>query len=267
MRALCAAMDHPERQFRTVLVAGTNGKGSVAAMTSSALEAAGRRTGRYTSPHLVRLEERFDVGGAPVRADDLDAAIAAVRHAVDRLQAEGVIDVHPTFFEVTTAAAFELFRHARVEVAVLEVGLGGRFDATNVVDPMAVAITSIALDHEAYLGDTLGKIAFEKAGVIRPAIPIVCGPLPAEAMDVVRAVCARAPRAARRGGDRVPHRGRAAGGPDAADARHARGAVRAPEAGAPGPPPGRQRGRGRTAARGHRRVRRSRCPKARSGRG
>jgi dihydrofolate synthase/folylpolyglutamate synthase len=189
MRAICAAMGHPERRFRSVLIAGTNGKGSVAAMAATALRAAGHRTALYTSPHLARLEERFEIGGTRVGAPELDRAISRVREAVERLQAEGVIDVHPTFFEVTTAAAFELFHGSHVDVAVLEVGLGGRFDATNVVDPMAVAITSIALDHEAYLGDTVGRIAFEKAGVIRPATPAVCGALATEAADVVRAVC------------------------------------------------------------------------------
>lgn len=189
MRALCAALGHPERQYRTVLVAGTNGKGSVAAMVSAALGAAGHRTARYTSPHLVRLEERFDIDGAAVDPAALDAAITRVRAVVDQLQGEGLIDIHPTFFEVTTLAAFELFRQAGIEVAVLEVGLGGRFDATNVVDPVASAIVSIAFDHEAYLGDTLEKIAYEKAGVIRPGCPTVVGDLPDAAGRVVRAVC------------------------------------------------------------------------------
>ncbi len=190
IRALCAALGHPERRFTTVLVAGTNGKGSVAAMVSTALHAAGHKTGRYTSPHLVRLEERFAIDDVEVTPAALDDALAGVRAAVDRLQADGAIDVHPTFFEVTTAAAFELFRREAVEVAVLEVGMGGRFDATNVADPAAVAITSIALDHEAFLGDTLAKIAFEKAGVIRPGRPVVVGALPDEALEVVRAATA-----------------------------------------------------------------------------
>jgi len=188
IRAICAALGHPERAFRTVLVAGTNGKGSVAAMTAAALRAAGHRTARYTSPHLVRLEERFDIDGAPVTPGALDEAVSAVRDAVERLRADEVIDVHPTFFEVTTASAFVVFARATVDVAVLEVGLGGRFDATNVVEPLAVAITSIAFDHEAYLGDTLARIAFEKAGVVRPGLPVVTGMLPAEAFDVVQAI-------------------------------------------------------------------------------
>jgi len=188
IRAICAALGHPERAFRTVLVAGTNGKGSVAAMTAAALRAAGHRTARYTSPHLVRLEERFDIDGTPLAPGTLDEAISVVREAVERLRADEVIDVHPTFFEVTTASAFVAFARAAIEVAVLEVGLGGRFDATNVADPLAVAITSIAFDHEAYLGHTLASIAFEKAGVIRPGRPVVTGRLPPEAFEVVQAV-------------------------------------------------------------------------------
>jgi dihydrofolate synthase/folylpolyglutamate synthase len=188
IRAICAALGHPERAFRTVLVAGTNGKGSVAAMTAAALRAAGHRTARYTSPHLVRLEERFEIDGAPVTPGMLDEAVSVVRDAVERLRADEVIDVHPTFFEVTTASAFVAFARAAIDVAVLEVGLGGRFDATNVADPLAVAITSIAYDHEAYLGDTLASIAFEKAGVIRPGRPVVTGMLPTEARDVVEAI-------------------------------------------------------------------------------
>jgi dihydrofolate synthase/folylpolyglutamate synthase len=186
IRAICAALGHPQRAFPSVLVAGTNGKGSVAAMAAAALQAAGHRTGRYTSPHLVRLEERFAIDGVPVTAASLDDALEAVREAVMRLQGEGTIDVHPTFFEVTTAAAFELFRRAGVRIAVLEVGMGGRFDATNVCDPSVVVITSIALDHQAYLGDTLARIAFEKAGVVRPQRPVVIGELPSEALEVVR---------------------------------------------------------------------------------
>jgi dihydrofolate synthase / folylpolyglutamate synthase len=188
IRAICGALGHPERAFTSVLIAGTNGKGSVAAMMSAALETAGHRTGRYTSPHLVRLEERFTIDGVQVSAAALDDALREVQHAVERLQADGVIDVHPTYFEVTTAAAFALFRRVEVRIAVLEVGLGGRFDATNVSDPSVVVITSIALDHQAHLGDTLAKIAFEKAGVVRPHRPVVIGELPADALDVVRAV-------------------------------------------------------------------------------
>ena len=184
-------LGHPERSFRSVHVAGTNGKGSVTAMVDAALRAAGHLTARYTSPHLVTLAERFVIDGRPVEHEALVAAIADVRDAIDRLRADGGLTVQPTFFEVTTAVAFELFRRAGVEVAVLEVGLGGRLDATNVVAPpwlMATAITSIAFDHQLYLGATLREIAREKAGIIKPGVPVVVGPLEAEAADAIEEV-------------------------------------------------------------------------------
>lgn len=175
--ALVDRLGHPERAFQTVHVAGTNGKGSVTAMVDAALRAAGRRSARYTSPHLVDLRERFVIDGAPVTDDALVSAIDRVKRAADDLRASGILDVHPTFFEVTTAVAFELFREARIDVAVLEVGLGGRLDATNVVAPAATAITSIAFDHERYLGNTLRDIALEKAGIIKPGVPVIVGVL------------------------------------------------------------------------------------------
>jgi dihydrofolate synthase/folylpolyglutamate synthase len=187
---LCAALDHPERAFRSIVVAGTNGKGSVTAMSESALRAAGHRTARYTSPHLVRLEERFVIDGREVTSSELAAAAAHVQQAATDLIATGELDAWPTFFECTTAIAFELFRRAAVDIAVLEVGLGGRLDATNVVTPIATAITSIAFDHQAQLGDTLESIAREKAGVIKKGIPVICGPLPERAEGVVRQVAA-----------------------------------------------------------------------------
>jgi dihydrofolate synthase/folylpolyglutamate synthase len=190
---LVARLGHPERAFRSVHVAGTNGKGSVTAMVDAALRAAGHRSARYTSPHLVDLAERFAIDGRPVDEDALAAAAADVRDAVDALRADGALDVQPTFFEVTTAIAFELFRRAGIEVAVLEVGLGGRLDATNVVAPpelAATAITSIAFDHELYLGSTLREIALEKAGIIKPGVPVVVGPLEPEASRAIEGVAA-----------------------------------------------------------------------------
>jgi dihydrofolate synthase / folylpolyglutamate synthase len=186
--AIVATLGHPERTFRCVHVAGTNGKGSVTAMVDAALRAAGHRSARYTSPHLVDLAERFVIDGRPVADDTLVAAVADVRDAIDGLRADGGLEVQPTFFEVTTAVAFELFRRAQVEVAVLEVGLGGRLDATNVVSPMATAIVSIGFDHQAYLGRTLRAIAFEKAGIIKPGVPVVIGKLDAEALDAIAMV-------------------------------------------------------------------------------
>jgi dihydrofolate synthase/folylpolyglutamate synthase len=186
--ALCEALGHPERTFRAIVIAGTNGKGSVTVMVETALRAAGYRTARYTSPHLTRLEERFVIDGLEVETDALSAAVDAVRIAIERLVARGSLDGPPTFFECATAAAFELFRRAAVEVAVLEVGLGGRLDATNVVTPIATAITTIDFDHQAQLGNTLDAIAREKAGIIKPGVPVVCGRLPTEAEIAVRDV-------------------------------------------------------------------------------
>jgi dihydrofolate synthase / folylpolyglutamate synthase len=191
MRALCEALAHPERSFRPILIAGTNGKGSVTAMVAAALRAAGHRTARYTSPHLVRLEERFVFDGREVEPASLRASAARVQAAAESLMAAGTLDAPPTFFECTTAVAFDLFREAGVELAVLEVGLGGRLDATNVVAPIVSAITSIAKDHEALLGSTLASIAREKAGIMRPGVPVVCGPLSPEARAAIDAESAR----------------------------------------------------------------------------
>lgn len=189
IETLMAALGHPHKQFKSILIAGTNGKGSVTAMTDLALRASGLKVGRYTSPHLVRVEERFAVDGTPVDGDALAALIEEMRQLIDGLLANGTLEWPPTFFEVTTAIAFEIFRRAGVDVAVLEVGLGGRLDATNVVQPIAAAVTSIDFDHEQYLGSTLAAIAAEKAGVIRRDIPVVVGPVPAEARDVLVSMC------------------------------------------------------------------------------
>jgi dihydrofolate synthase/folylpolyglutamate synthase len=189
---LCAALGHPERAFRSILVAGTNGKGSVTAMTETALRAAGHRAARYTSPHLVRLEERFVVLGREVTTADLVAALGRVQQVVGDLLQRGALDRPPTFFECATAAAFEVFRLAAVDIAVLEVGLGGRLDATNVVTPIATAVTSIDFDHQAQLGSTLASIAAEKAGIVRPGIPLIRGALPDEAVEVIERVAIEA---------------------------------------------------------------------------
>ena len=165
---LCEALGHPERSFTSLHVAGTNGKGSVTAMTHAALHAGGLRTARYTSPHLADITERFVIGDTPVDTATFDEVARDVLDLADGLVRSGTLRVSPTFFEATTAIAFELFRRARVEVAVIEVGLGGRFDATNVMAPLAGAITTIGFDHQQHLGHTLAEIAFEKAGIIKP---------------------------------------------------------------------------------------------------
>jgi dihydrofolate synthase/folylpolyglutamate synthase len=182
---LLAALNQPHHSFASVHVAGTNGKGSVTAMVERGLRAPGVTTGRYTSPHLDRIEERVAVNGAAVDATVFDAVAVDVLAAIDRLHDDGGLETMPTFFEATTALAFEVFRRQAVKIAVIEVGLGGRFDATNVIVPIVSVITSIAFDHERHLGSTLAQIAFEKAGIIKSGVPLICGVLPDEARAVV----------------------------------------------------------------------------------
>jgi len=159
-------------------------------MTHAALRAAGLAAARYTSPHLADLAERFVIGDRPVDTSALESAVEDVLACADRLRASGVLPVQPTFFEATTAAAFEVFRRADMAIAVIEVGLGGRFDATNVVNPIAGAITTIDFDHQQHLGDTLGAIAFEKAGIIKPGVTVVTGDMASEAREVIRGCAA-----------------------------------------------------------------------------
>jgi dihydrofolate synthase/folylpolyglutamate synthase len=187
--ALCGALGNPQSAYRSVIVAGTNGKGSVTAMVEAAARAAGLRTARYTSPHLVRLEERFVVNGQPVAGDLAREVAGTLPEIVTRLRRDGTLVSEPTFFEVTTALAFELFRRAGTEVAVLEVGMGGRFDATSIAPSMAGAITTIDLDHQQYLGDTLERIASEKAGIIKPGMRIVAGAIAPGPLDVIEKAC------------------------------------------------------------------------------
>jgi dihydrofolate synthase/folylpolyglutamate synthase len=190
-RALLAALGHPERAAPCLLVAGTNGKGSVCAMLEAALRAGGLRTGLYTSPHLVRPNERIAVAGRAVSDRDLARAVSAVRDAAARLVREGRLPAHPTYFEAMTAAAFVHFRTARVDVSVLEVGLGGRLDATNAADPLVSAVVSIDFDHQEFLGDSLAAIAREKAGVMRARRTVVVGPAPDEVLRTLRAEARR----------------------------------------------------------------------------
>jgi len=187
IRLITDAIGRPQDAWRSVIVAGTNGKGSVCAMTAAALAAAGHRTGCYTSPHLTELRERYAIDGAWAGADELADVIDALRGTIDRLMAAGRLRATPTFFEVATAAAFELFRRRGVEVAVLEVGLGGRLDATSIAPSFAGAITNIDFDHQQYLGDTLAAIAAEKAGIIKPGMVIVCGERRPDALEVIAA--------------------------------------------------------------------------------
>lgn len=183
IRGLVDALGRPDDAYRSIIVAGTNGKGSVTAMLERGLRAAGYRTGRYTSPHLVRLEERFAIDGVDVDSRTMDDAIERVRAAAMTLP------VPPTSFEATTAVALDLFRSAAVDVAVVEVGLGGRLDATNVVSPFAAAITAVDFDHQQYLGTTIEAIAREKAGVIKPGMLCVLGANPVAVDTVVAQRC------------------------------------------------------------------------------
>jgi dihydrofolate synthase / folylpolyglutamate synthase len=185
--SLCAALGHPERAFRSLHIAGTNGKGSVTAMVHAGLVAAGTSAARYVSPHLVDLAERFVIGMDPVKPQDLERVANTVLDCADQLRADGVLSAHPTFFEATTAIAFELFRQAGVETAVIEVGLGGRFDSTNIISPLAGAITSIGFDHQQFLGHTIDDIAREKAGIIKEGMTVVTGVLPERAREVIAA--------------------------------------------------------------------------------
>ena len=184
--ALLKELQDPHRAYLSIHVAGTNGKGSVCAMLASILQAAGLRVGLYTSPHLVRFNERIRVNGAMISDAELVAALDQVEEAALRIQQrDGLRDV--TFFEFTTALAFHWFREQNVQVAVVETGMGGRLDATNVVTPVVSVITSIGLDHQAYLGNTLEQIAAEKAGIIKPGRPVIIGTLPQNARAVVEA--------------------------------------------------------------------------------
>ncbi|MBZ5567669.1 MAG: bifunctional folylpolyglutamate synthase/dihydrofolate synthase [Acidobacteriia bacterium] len=185
MRVLLQPLGMPERQFRSVLIAGTNGKGSTAATLASILRAAGHRTGLYTSPHLVRINERIRINGEPISDSDFTRAHDDVEAAVARLLDSGKLPWHPSFFEILTAMAFLHFARSGVDIAVLEVGMGGRLDATNVVDPLVSVITDISLDHQKFLGNTVREIAGEKAGIIRPGGTVVTLPQHPEANDVI----------------------------------------------------------------------------------
>lgn len=187
MAGLAAALGHPERRYPVVHIAGTNGKGSVSAMVESILRAAGYRTGLYTSPHLVKLGERVQVNRRHLSEREILDYVNELTPVAERLGAAG-IDDHPSFFEYMTAMAFLQFSRCEVDAAVIEVGLGGRLDATNIVQPEVTVITSIGLDHMEQLGDSPAKIAREKAGIIKPGRPLVMGRLPAEAEVVVREV-------------------------------------------------------------------------------
>jgi dihydrofolate synthase/folylpolyglutamate synthase len=207
MRRLLAELGSPEQNLPVIHVAGTKGKGSTAAMIAAALTAAGYRTGLFTSPHLERIEERIRVDGQCIEAEEFDALVEAVRPAVERmdgqetgsteqeemrsgstLPAPSSLPIAPTFFEIITAMAFVYFAREKLDAAVMEVGLGGRLDATNVCRPAVSVITSISFDHTQQLGNTLALIAGEKAGIIKPGVPVVSGVIEPEPRDVIRRI-------------------------------------------------------------------------------
>ena len=190
MRALLARLGNPQQQLTTVHIAGTKGKGSTAAMTASILRAAGYTIGLFTSPHISRFEERIAVNGNPIPSDSvirLLRQIAAAEESAEFSEQYG----QATYFEVLTALGWLYFEECNVDIVVLEVGLGGRLDSTNICQPTVTAITSISRDHTELLGNSLEEIAAEKGGIIKPNVPIVIGPLPAGARTVIEEIAQR----------------------------------------------------------------------------
>ena len=180
---LLAALENPERAFPSVQIAGTNGKGSTAAMLDSICRAAGIKCGLYTSPHLVSITERISIAGSQISEEEFAACVTAVRDV------SAQFEVLPTFFEQLTVAALLAFKNARIELAILETGLGGRLDSTTAANAGIVAITPISMDHEEYLGNTLASIAAEKAAIIRPGVQAVIAKQQPEALDVLLRRC------------------------------------------------------------------------------
>ncbi|HYW65707.1 MAG TPA: folylpolyglutamate synthase/dihydrofolate synthase family protein [Candidatus Dormibacteraeota bacterium] len=182
---LAERLGRPDRAYPTVHIAGTNGKGSTAAFLEAILRDAGFRTGLNTSPHLERINERIWVEGEEVSDEVFAETFTRVQAVIEELLAEGKLRAHPTYFESVTALAFEIFARARVEFGVIEVGLGGRLDATNIVEPVVTIITRIDFDHENFLGHSLREIAVEKAGILKPAVPVVIAAQQPEVKEVL----------------------------------------------------------------------------------
>ncbi|MCK5528266.1 MAG: bifunctional folylpolyglutamate synthase/dihydrofolate synthase [Kiritimatiellae bacterium] len=182
--AILALLDNPERAFPVIHIAGTNGKGSTSAIVSSILSKAGYKVGLYTSPHLVTFNERFKVDAVSITDEDLGELVSKIESVASEVNSS--MGQEPTFFECATAMAFEHFKRNKVDIAVVETGMGGRLDATNVVLPLISVITRISLEHTQYLGDTLAAIAFEKAGIIKEGRPVVVGAMDDEALDLIK---------------------------------------------------------------------------------
>ncbi len=186
IRAICERMGHPERRFASVHIAGTNGKGSTAAMLASIIQAAGLRSGLYTSPHLLRINERIRLDGEEISDDQFAESFTRVLAVIEELLAAGTLAAHPTYFECVTAMAFDFFARAGTDLAVIEVGLGGRLDSTNVILPEAAVITQIDFDHENFLGHSIEEIAGEKAGIIKQGAWVVSAAENPAAKEVIR---------------------------------------------------------------------------------
>src|SRR6266852_7486091 len=182
---LLAALGDPHREFPSVQIAGTNGKGSTAVTLASICRAAGIRTGLFTSPHLISITERIRIAGEQVSETDFARLTTQVKECAAELVAQGRLETLPTFFEHVTAIALLAFREARVELAILETGLGGRLDSTTAAGAEIVAITQIAMDHEEYLGHTLAEIAAEKAAIIRPGVTAIVAPQAPAALEMI----------------------------------------------------------------------------------
>jgi dihydrofolate synthase/folylpolyglutamate synthase len=186
VRTVLSALGQPHQNYPSVLVAGTNGKGSVCAMLAKILSLHGFRVGLYTSPHLVRVEERFRIGEEPISSRRFCRLLFFLKSKVEELIEVGKLPSTPTYFEMLTCLAFLHFETQNVDIAVLEVGMGGRLDATNVVTPLVSVITTVSRDHQEFLGRTLSRIAFEKAGIIKPRVPVVCGLSKGKAYNVIK---------------------------------------------------------------------------------
>ena len=187
--ALAADLGNPHRAIPCAHIAGTNGKGSTAAILESILRDAGLRTGLYTSPHLERINERIRLNGEPVSDEIFAAAWTRVHASIESLMASGKLTAHPTYFECVTAMAFLIFAEQSVDFAIYEVGLGGRLDSTNIVTPEVAIITPIDFDHENFLGHSIAEIAAEKAGIIKPGVTVVSSVTRPEARSVIAHKC------------------------------------------------------------------------------
>ncbi|MEW5902064.1 MAG: Mur ligase family protein, partial [Acidobacteriota bacterium] len=186
VRTVLSNFGCPQDAFPSILVAGTNGKGSVCSMLGRILMLHGLRVGLYTSPHLVRVEERITIDGEPISSRDFCLFLSRLKRRVEALVRAGKLASPPTYFETLTCLALLCFRACRADVTVLEVGMGGRLDATNIVTPLVSVITTVGKDHQEFLGQTLRQIAFEKAGIIKPGVPVICGLNKGEAYRVIK---------------------------------------------------------------------------------